>query len=233
MTLLNSSISIVDGPAPMPDPTSRDNLRSIITQITETQQRLAALEDARVRAREDRWALGSRLRDAQYELSRAQAEERSRIAYAYTNQQAVRDEITPVESAKLTLDRVQSEYDHIETVEASLDTEIPQVQSALRQLRNDQYTAISQIVCNSDEYEALLTAHTAAWRHLRSIKETLRTVQAGLHGQMPHALYDMASRSEPLEIRVGYPVDPELVTAWATSMSALENDADAPLPTSV
>jgi hypothetical protein len=34
-------------------------------------------------------------------------------------------------------------------------------------------------------------------------------------------------RAEPLEVRIGYPIDEAFVTAWAQ----LEQDPDAPLPT--
>jgi hypothetical protein len=56
------------------------------------------------------------------------------------------------------------------------------------------------------------------------------TVQTSLHGQMPQNLMDEAQRSEPLEVRVGYPVDLALVTAQHTAMAALEIDPDAELP---
>jgi hypothetical protein len=41
---------------------------------------------------------------------------------------------------------------------------------------------------------------------------------------------DEPNRSEPLEIRVGFQVDANLVGAWADAMAALGLDADAELP---
>jgi hypothetical protein len=89
---------------------------------------------------------------------------------------------------------------------------------------------MAQIVTTSEEYKALVAQHTDAWMRLRTVKEALRTVQSGLHGQLPQRWADEAFRSEPLEIRVGYPVDLQLVTAWQTALAALEQDADAELP---
>jgi hypothetical protein len=55
-------------------------------------------------------------------------------------------------------------------------------------------------------------------------------VQAALHGQMPQRLMDEAHRAEPLEERVGSPVDPQPIERWAAALAALELDADAELP---
>jgi hypothetical protein len=116
------------------------------------------------------------------------------------------------------------------SVRAALAGEVEHRQASLRQLRNAQYAAMSEIVCSGAEYQALLEQHTAAWQRLRTVKTALKAVQAGLHGQMPQRVADEALRSEPMEVRAGFPIDPNLVGAWSDAMAALETDADAPLP---
>jgi hypothetical protein len=77
---------------------------------------------------------------------------------------------------------------------------------------------MAQIVCTSPEYQALIEQHTAAWQRLRTVKTALKTVQAALHGQMPQRLMDEAHRAEPLEERVGYPVDPQPIGTLGCSI---------------
>jgi hypothetical protein len=73
----------------------------------------------------------------------------------------------------------------LEKVESALAGEVDRVQSALRDLRILQYTAVSELVRTSDEYQALIEQHAAAWRRLRTIKTALKTVTAAMHGYLP------------------------------------------------
>jgi hypothetical protein len=115
----------------------------------------------------------------------------------------------------------------LERVEPALAGEIDSVRSTLRQLRNNLYSAMAELVTGSDEYQQLLQAHTAAWMRLRTIKTALRTVTAAMHGQLPQRLMDEAQRSEPLDVRVGYPIDDVLVGAWA---DAWPHSSKTPMP---
>jgi chromosome segregation ATPase len=210
----------------MPD---RDQLRQALANLQIEQQKLASLEDGRNRAREQRWSLGPKLRDAQFELRKALAEEPRRLAHAYAAGED-RDAMTPVEAAQTALDRVQAEHQKIEQVEEALDTEIATVSNNLRERQTAVYTAMSKLAISSPEYQSLLDEHRAAWKRLRTIREALRTVNAAMHGQIPQSYIDEAARAEPLVVSITYPADPELVTAWATALARLEQDADAELP---
>jgi hypothetical protein len=89
---------------------------------------------------------------------------------------------------------------------------------------------VVELVCTSPEYSALLQAHTDAWMRLRSVKTALRIVSAGLHGYGTQSTMDEPHKVEPLEPRVGFPIDQALVGAWQTAMAQLEVDADVELP---
>ncbi len=47
---------------------------------------------------------------------------------------------------------------------------------------------------------------------------------------MPQRLAGEASRSEPLEERIGFPIDRDFLGAWSTAPENLLHDPDAPLP---
>jgi hypothetical protein len=118
----------------------------------------------------------------------------------------------------------------LEEVEAALADEIARVQSNLRGLRNTLYAEMAQIVGASAEFQSLIEAHRATFKQLRTIKKVLQTVEIALHGNLPQPLSGWTHRMEPLEERVGYPVDPEPIERWAAAMAQLEQDADALLP---
>jgi YD repeat-containing protein len=214
----------------MPDTASRARLRSIIAEIEETQQRLAALEQAQTRAREQSWHMASNLAEVTDALQRVTSDERRRLAYEFANDAELAD---PVSDARSRVATAQSEADRLTEVEAALAAEVERTQSALRQLRANQYDEMAQIVCTSDEYGSLIEEHTAAWQRLRTVKTALKTVQSALHGQMPQSFMDEALRAEPLEVRIGFPVDPEPIERWAAALAALEQDANAELPNNV
>jgi len=141
-----------------------------------------------------------------------------------------RPDADPVADATAIVTAARADVKRLEETEAAMTREIERVQSGLRQRRVDQYAAKSEIICASPEYRALMEAHTEAWKRLRTVKKALAEVVTGCHGQLPQRFMDEPNRSEPLEIRVGFQVDANLVGAWADAMAALELDADAELP---
>jgi chromosome segregation ATPase len=172
------------------------------------------------------------LQEAQFELRRAQADEPARLAYAYTNHQDPSG-INPVEGAQAVLDRIQAEYSQVETIEDALDGEIATATNQLQQSQTAVYQAMTALVITSPEYQNLIHQHKAAWQRLRTVKEALRAVTAGLHGQQPQRWADEALLSEPLEPRVGYIVDDTFVNAWRDGLAALAENPDALLPSQV
>jgi chromosome segregation ATPase len=207
---------------------SRDRLRDAIARVRQEQERLTSLEEAQTRAHDQLRDAEHALSDAESALQRVNRDEQSRLAYQFVNNGAVDDD--PVADAKAIVTTAQAEVERLEKVETALASEVDRVQATLRTLRVTQYTIMTELVCGSNEYRSLIEAHTAAWQRLRTIKTALKTVSAGLHGQMPQALMDEALRAEPLEVRVGFPVDAVFVDAWVNALAALENDASAELP---
>ena len=51
-----------------------------------------------------------------------------------------------------------------------------------------------------------------------------------MDGYMPNDLLMRSQVSEPIDERVGYGIDREVVERWRTAVDALTTDADAELP---
>jgi hypothetical protein len=207
---------------------TRERLRDAIARLAAEQTKLATLEAGQERAHEQLHEARRRLSDAQSALRKATAEEPSRLANAYLSNGAVEDD--PVAIAKSNVSAAQTEVSRLGKVEAALSLEIERSQAALRTHRVVQYELMAEIVTSSDEYRLLIESHRNAWRQLRSIKTALKIVAAGLEGYLPQKYLDESGVAEPLEERVGYPIDNALVSAWREAMAQLAEDADTELP---
>jgi DNA repair exonuclease SbcCD ATPase subunit len=210
-------------------PALRSRLADAITRRDHERQRLAALEAAQSKAREQRRQIQSRLSDAQEGLRVAHAEERSALAYSFAATGKM-DGADPVAAAQSVVSRCEAELDQVNRIEDAISGEIDQLQGTLRNLQHDIWRAAANLVVASDEYQLLIASHKAAWQQLRSVKTALRMVQSNLHGYLPSNFAEIADSGEPLEERVGYPVDQNLVGAWSMAVAELEKDPTVELP---
>jgi hypothetical protein len=115
-------------------------------------------------------------------------------------------------------------------IEKAIAGEIDVLRGRVHTLTHNVYSAMTAVVINSDEYAMLIESHKAAWLQLRSIKTALRAVSSGLNGYMPANLNEVAYLSEPLEERVGFPVNRDLLNGWAAALAQLADDSEAELP---
>jgi hypothetical protein len=207
---------------------TRARLRGVIERIRAEQAKLTSLEEGQTKAREQWHQASHRLSDAQDALRKAIAEEPSRLANAFVSNGAVEDD--PVALANGKISAAQTEVSRLDKVEAALASEIERSQGSLRALRATQYELMSAVICGSDEYRLLIESHRAAWKQLRSVKEALRVVSTSLAGYLPQHYLDEAGLAEPLEPRVGYEVDANLVNSWREAMAQLAEDHETELP---
>jgi hypothetical protein len=215
-------------PARIPASPAREKLREVIAARQDEEARLAALEEAQERAHREGWHAASRVQDAEGELLRVTRAEPQRKVYAFLNTE---QDIDPVADAAAEVATARAEAARLEELEAALTGEISRVRSVLHQRRNDQYAALGELLAGSAAFADLAVSHSAAWVRLRTVRRALDIVVAGCHGQHPQCLADEARRAEPLEAdRIGFPVNSEMVEAWARAMTELENNADAELP---
>jgi hypothetical protein len=207
----------------------RIRLREKLTLLHEEEQRLTALEDGQLRAEEQRREAGERLRAAEAALRDAHRDEPGRLAYAFVNNEVI--ERQSLAQAQALVEQRQREHDQAREIDSALATEIELAQRRLRQCRSNLHEALAAVVTAAPEFTALMDAHTAAWRRLRSVRVCLRdVVQRACQGYMPQPLESLIAAVETLEERVGYEVDQHLISAWRSALERLATDADAELP---
>jgi predicted nucleic acid-binding Zn-ribbon protein len=213
--------------APVPELAAlRARLREAIAAVAQEDARLDRLEDGHARAREESWHVRSQLVDAEDALRKAANDAPQRKVYEYLNGD-IALAADPVAEAETTAEAARREVARIDELETALTAEIQQTQYRVQALRRELYEAMAAVVTASPEYRALIDDHRATWRHLRSLKETLRVLHEALHGQYPDI--ELISLIEPLAVRVGYPVE-DSVAQWGEALRRLERDADAGLP---
>jgi DNA repair exonuclease SbcCD ATPase subunit len=205
----------------------RTRFGEIITRRQETETRLSQLDTAQLKANEQLREAYSRLADCNEALQRAEANEQSRLANAFLDGAETAD--NPVLTAKAAVTAAEDDISKYNTIEAALTAEVSRVQSSLNAIRSIQHEVIAEIVSNSAEYQALIAAHKAAWKQLRTVKTALRTVTRGCAGYLPQNYIDEASKVEPLEPRVGFDCFP-LVNEWEKVMQELGYSADVLFP---
>jgi hypothetical protein len=154
--------------------------------------------------------------------------EQARLVDAYVTNG--RFDANPVASAQADFNAAQAEVDRLEKVEAALAAEIERFEAHLRHLRVTLYASMAR--------GGLFQSR---------VPETHRTTLHGVDAPAQcqngtdHSpgwsswadalpLTEEANRSEPLEARVGSPVDSGFVRAWQEALAQLETDANAPLP---
>ena len=187
------------------------------------------MQQASGRAHDQLRAAEGNLADAESVLARAEREAPARLAQAFVTGGRIGDG-GPVEHARSNVSTIQTEIDHLGAVEEALAIEIGKVRGTLRTLTAQRYAAMSELVTTDPAYHSLLAAHSEGWARLRTVRIALQAVNKGLGGAIPQALLDLSQHAEPLEERVGYPVDKQFVSAWSDAMAALEQDADVELP---
>jgi chromosome segregation ATPase len=211
-----------------PQAPPRERLRTAIGRVTEESNRLNGLEDGQRRAQERLRTARQTLEEAEAALRKLQQNSPTELAYAFANneladQQALTETTT-------TIDHHRQEQDRLVGIDEALSNEIAQSQVRLRQRQRDLYSVMADVVITSDEYTSLLAEIDATWVRLRSLRVAAIQIQTGLRGYLPTEFERRTQAVEPLEERVGYPVDEDLVRPWAQALSRLSTDADTPLP---
>jgi hypothetical protein len=207
----------------------REKLRAAIAKRNAERQRLDSLSTAQTTAHTQYRHAQDKLHDANEELRRAKAEERSRLAYAFASGGQLADD--PVAAATASVAAFEAEVDQLKRVESALSGEIDKLNGTVRTLTNAVYRCMADLVTSSDEFQLLIESQKEAFKQLRSIKLALRAVTEGLHGFQSQPLMDLAYLSEPVtDRRVGYGVDEDLVGSWVAALATLADDPDADLP---
>jgi hypothetical protein len=205
-------------------------LAAAIASLREEEERLAALEAAQDRCREETAALHEGLLDEQAGLSEIQRTYPATLAYGYVNSSNLEDDLTLAE-AEASVEHARAQYDHQVEIEQALALQITEVENRVRRARINVTIALANLVCSSDEIAALLAELDAAWATIRGIRKAFDLITERLHGQMPFPMLSHWQAAMPLDHRIiGYPIEESHATAWTAALDALIADATAPLP---
>jgi hypothetical protein len=221
-----------------PNGRERDNLLQAIAALNEEQERLASLETARERAQEQSWAAASNLREAETSVQRAEAHEGSRLAHAFAAGTDTAT-ISPVTVAESGLTAARAESARIAQIEQALDAELITVGNRRQRAQVAVHAALSDLICNSEQFHHLLAEQTKAWARLRGIRKACALIQHELRGQMPHEFegkWQAVVTLDPEAVRDSMgpiPTDERPVTAWHDALTNLLQDPDARLPDNV
>jgi hypothetical protein len=209
--------------------TPRDKLRAAISAHAEETHRLAALEQARERARTEKHAARDHLIEAEADLDEARQAEPQALAYAFANNQPIDDGLLAEKQAEL--DTQARAVHRAERVEQAIEAEIEESERRLHRREHDKRAVLAEVVCNSSEFQAILQAQAQAWAVLRTMRHIgIELVLPACAGYAPNAVYSKLQNVEPLENRVGWDIDEKLIEEWRSALAQLATDADAALP---
>jgi len=189
--------------------------------------RLQQLEEAALRASDECRAAYTARDDAEQALRAVQQRNPAELVDAFLANQPI-DHLR-LKEAEAKVRHAEAEFQRYQELEKALQAEITRAQSDLRMRAASLHAALAAVICASPQFQQLRADLKAAWFRLRSLRETFAKVQTACAGHMPNDVMG-AMASEPLEERVGFPIDGALVSAWETALTNLLTDPDAELP---
>jgi hypothetical protein len=206
----------------------RAALRLAIANHKGELERLDALTQGLRRAQDQARNTNYQLTTAQAHIERLNREESINLAYRFVNGEA--SDSQQLAQTHATLERAQDELTQIVRVETALSAEIGESQRRLQSRQRELHEAVAVAICSSQEFADLLSLIEEAWQWLRSLRIVFNETITACRGNMPAALMSRGQAAQPLEERVGYPINEELVGSWRAALALLPQDADAALP---
>jgi hypothetical protein len=210
----DNTTTMVRRPGTDPPADARARLREAIQALRDDQERHAAIEDGREKARRRRWEIATQVDDIKAELAAAEADEGGRLAYAFINSTTNSD--SPVKTVTIKLEACQQHLTEIVAVEAGLDREIEGLQRRLRHRQTAIREHLTNLVCNSPEYHALFA---------------FSKIADACGGAMSQADFNKWQRVESFSHEAtNIAIDPEPGAAWAEALRRLIEDPSTELP---
>jgi len=200
--------------APQANPAGAERaaLKAATAKLHEEQARLTALELAAARVADELRAAESALAESETTASALRRREPQNLAW----------------------DLVEHGLLQLEEIAAALASEITQSQSRLRSLRGPYLQSLSDVICNSPEFQYLLQELDNCYARARGLRKTFATIQKTCGGYLPHAHEIKWQEVPPLNHEaINYPRDEKPAELWAEALRELENNADAVLPDGV
>jgi hypothetical protein len=223
-----------DGVPPPPDlDPSRAKLREALARSREEEQRLDGLSQALERCHMENLAASTALQASIEELAKARHVDKRDLAYRFANSEIL-ERTHEIEAAEALVARNQAELERLSEVEQALADEIKASQSRLTMRQMALREQLSEVICSSPQFNELLERLDQLWGSMRGLHKCFRTLSAALGG-LPDVHFRRIHRVVSLDPdAVGEPqLDERPAEAWSKALSALLQNADAPLPNGV
>jgi hypothetical protein len=220
-----------DGDPPPPDlDPARAKLRQQLARHKEEQERLAGLEAALERCHGESRDARSAHQASVDALAKARHIDRSDLAFRFANREVV-EKTHAIEVAEALVARNKAEIERLDEIEEALAEEVRQSQQRATMRAMSAREALSEVVCSSPQFIDLLEQLDQLWGRMRGLHKCFRTLSAALGG-LPDQHFRKIHRVVSMDPDALY--EPELderpAEAWSKALSALREDADAPLP---
>lgn len=208
----------------------RDKLRSALAARSEDQVRLTALEEARERARQKRWAHSDTVADAEQAVNRAKHTDPVDRVYDFLNTNETSVSSQGLVEAEVALQEAQAEYRNITELEDAIDGEITTVNSRIADRQRAVNDAMAALVSNSPEYQRLFKELDETWARLRGLRKCFATISR-LCPQIHPSLSEKGQSVQPLDwTRTGFPNDEQPTQVWSEALARLLQDPNTKLP---
>jgi hypothetical protein len=122
-----------------------------------------------------------------------------------------------------------AQLDHYQDLVKAIEAEITHAQGDVRLRATDLHSTFAAVVCNSPAFKHLCADLNAARMRLRTLRTVFEQVQTACHGAMSNDVA-RANAHQPVEERIGHPVNVEMVQTWWEALQRLADDPDAELP---
>jgi hypothetical protein len=151
------------------------------------------------------------------------------LVYSFVNNEVV-DFDHDLKLAQGAVDSAQAQLRQADAIADALEQEIQHVTGTLARRQAELRQALANLVADSPAFTALLKANDEAWQRLRSIRVCFGAIHDIVGAYIPQNISSRWQAVEPLDERIGYEVDQDLIGAWREALQALLQDADAELP---
>jgi hypothetical protein len=207
---------------------SRAKLRQQLARHREEVERLAGLEAALDRCHAENRDARSAHQASVEALTKARHIDRTDLAFRFANREVVA-KTHEIEAAEALVARNKAELERLSEIEEALDEEVRQSQQRATMRQMSAREALSEVICSSETFNSLLERLDALHAEERGLHKAFRTISSAIGG-LPDIHFRRINRVTSLDPDVIEPIDTSIAERWSAALSALREDADAPLP---
>ena len=211
---------------------ARDRLRNALAAQAEERDRHDFLAAGKDRAEAELREATAALANAKDDLTTARRKQPAELAYSFAAGHETLQLRHSIAEASAMVERRDSEVQHYREILDALAKEIEQVEVRLRNHQSRVHEALASVIATSTEFATFCDDLDKTWLRQRSLKVAADAIMVACHGNLPTDIYRRLQAAQPLEERVGYPVE-DIVARWQGALARLLTSADTALPEGV